>query len=109
VWEDLSNRNDHADHQDVAWQEEVERMVGKYKQQGVHGKVYGLDGKAVRGMRKKDDEDWREYMLSVYDVEQRRCWDRWRWEAKKMRSAKPHWGCNAYPKSTVGTDCEARR
>jgi hypothetical protein len=23
-------------------------------------------------MRKKDDEEWREYMLSVYDVEQRK-------------------------------------
>ena len=54
---------------DVACQAEVERMVGKYNQQGEHGEVYGLDGKAVRGMRKKDDEEWREYMLSVYDVE----------------------------------------
>jgi hypothetical protein len=50
---------------DVACQAEVERMVGKYNQQGAHGEVYALDGKAVRGMRKKDDEDWREYMLSV--------------------------------------------
>jgi predicted transposase YbfD/YdcC len=57
---------------DVVNQEELERMVGKYNQAGKHGKVYGLDGKAVRGMRKKDDEDWREYMLSVYDVEQRK-------------------------------------
>lgn len=57
---------------DGACQEEVERMVGKYNQQGAHGEVYGLDGKAVRGMRKKGDEDWREYMLSVYDVEQRK-------------------------------------
>ena len=24
----------------------------------------------MRGMRKKDDEEWREYMLSEYDVEQ---------------------------------------
>ena len=50
-------------------QEEVERMVGKYNQRGEHGKVYGLDGKAVRGMRKKDEEG-SEYLLSVYDVEQ---------------------------------------
>ena len=57
---------------DVACQAEVERMVGKYNQQGEHGEVYALDGKAVRGMRKKDDEEWREYMLSVYDVEQRK-------------------------------------
>ena len=55
-----------------ACQEEVERMVGKYNQQGAHGKVYGMDGKAVRGMRKKDDEEWREYLLSVYDVEQKK-------------------------------------
>ena len=47
-------------------------MVGRYNQAGQHGKVYGLDGKAVRGMRKKDDEEWREYMLSVYDIEQRK-------------------------------------
>ena len=57
---------------DGACLEEVERMVATYNQQGEHGKVYGLDGKAVRGMRKKDDEEWREYMLSVYDVEQRK-------------------------------------
>ncbi len=57
---------------DVACQAEVERMVGKYNQQGEHGEVYALDGKAVRGMRKKDDEEWREYMLSVYDVEQKK-------------------------------------
>ncbi len=57
---------------DVVCQAEVERMVGKYNQQGEHGEVYALDGKAVRGMRKKDDEEWQEYMLSVYDVEQRK-------------------------------------
>jgi hypothetical protein len=46
---------------------------GKYNQPGAHhGEVYGLDGEAVRGMRKKDDEEWREYLLSVYDVEQRK-------------------------------------
>lgn len=49
--------------------EEIERLVGEYNQQGEHGSVYGLDGKAVRGMRKKDEEG-QEYLLSVYDVEQ---------------------------------------
>lgn len=49
--------------------EEVERLVGEYNQQGTHGNVYALDGKAVRGMRKKDEEG-NEYLLSVYDVEQ---------------------------------------
>lgn len=53
----------------VVYQEEVERLVGKYNQRGAHGKVYALDGKAVRGMRKKDEEG-NEYLLSVYDVEQ---------------------------------------
>jgi len=48
--------------------EEVERLVGEYNQRGEHGKVYALDGKAVRGMRKKDEEG-NEYLLSVYDVE----------------------------------------
>lgn len=54
---------------DVVCREEVERMVGTYNQQGEHGEVYGLDGKAVRGMRKKDEEG-SEYLLSVYDVKQ---------------------------------------
>jgi len=54
---------------EVACQEEVERMVGKYNQGGEHGEAYGLDGKAVRGMRKKDEEG-HEYLLSVYDVKQ---------------------------------------
>lgn len=49
--------------------EEIERLVGEYNQQGEHGRVYALDGKAVRGMRKKDDPTG-EYLLSVYDVEQ---------------------------------------
>ena len=49
--------------------EEVERLVGEYNQGGEHGEVYALDGKAVRGMRKKDEEG-NEYLLSVYDVEQ---------------------------------------
>jgi len=49
--------------------EEIERMVGEYNQQGEHGQVYALDGKAVRGMRKKDELGGK-YMLSIYDVEQ---------------------------------------
>lgn len=49
--------------------EEVERLVGAYNQQGTHGEVYALDGKAVRGMRRKDEEG-NEYLLSIYDVEQ---------------------------------------
>jgi len=53
----------------VVYQEEIERLVGEYNQRGEHGKVYALDGKAVRGMRKKE-EDRNEYLLSVYDVEQ---------------------------------------
>ena len=52
---------------EVVCQEEIERMVGKYNQRGEHGEVYGMDGKAVRGMRKKDEEG-SEYLLSVYDV-----------------------------------------
>ncbi len=53
----------------VVYQEELERVVGEYNQQGKHGEVYALDGKAPRGMRKKDEEG-SEYLLSVYDVEQ---------------------------------------
>jgi predicted transposase YbfD/YdcC len=49
--------------------QEVERLVGEYNQGGEHGQVYAMDGKAVRGMRKKDEEG-NEYLLSVYDVEQ---------------------------------------
>jgi len=48
--------------------EAVERLVGTYNQQGLHGEVYALDGKAVRGMRKKGEEG-HEYLLSVYAVE----------------------------------------
>jgi predicted transposase YbfD/YdcC len=43
--------------------------VGEYNQRGIQGKVYAMDGKARRGMRRKD-EDGQEYGLSVYDVEQ---------------------------------------
>lgn len=53
----------------VVYQEEIERLVGEYNQGGEHGEVYALDGKAVRGTRKKDEEAG-EYLLSVYDVEQ---------------------------------------
>lgn len=49
--------------------EEIERLVGEYNQQGEHGKVYAMDGKAIHGMRKKDETSG-EYLLSVYDVEQ---------------------------------------
>lgn len=53
----------------VVYQEEIERMVGEHNQQGAHGKIYALDGKAIRGVRKKD-EVASEYVLSIYDVEQ---------------------------------------
>lgn len=53
----------------TVYAEEVERLVGEYNRGGEHGEVYALDGKAVRGMRKKE-EDGNEYLLSVYDVEQ---------------------------------------
>jgi predicted transposase YbfD/YdcC len=51
------------------YEQEVERLVGEYNQRGEHGDVYALDGKARRGMRKKDEEG-QEYGLSVYDVAQ---------------------------------------
>jgi predicted transposase YbfD/YdcC len=54
---------------DKVCQAEVERMVGTYNQQGAHGDVYSLDGKAVRGMRKKEEQG-SDYLLSVYDVKQ---------------------------------------
>jgi len=47
--------------------EEVEQFVREYNQHGQHGKVYALDGKALRGLRKKDEEG-NQYLLSVYDV-----------------------------------------
>src|SRR6185503_17420276 len=53
----------------TVYAEEVERLVGEYNQQGEHGQIYAMDGKAVRGMRKKDEEG-HEYLLSIYDVEQ---------------------------------------
>jgi len=53
----------------VVYEEEIERLVGEYNQQGEHGEIYALDGKAIRGMRKKDNPI-PEYALSVYDVKQ---------------------------------------
>jgi predicted transposase YbfD/YdcC len=53
----------------VIYQEEIERLVGEHNQQGEHGEIYALDGKAIRGVRKKDDPI-PEYVLSVYDVKQ---------------------------------------
>jgi len=53
----------------VVYEEEVARLVGAYNQRGEHGEVYAMDGKAIRGVRKKD-EDGSEYLLSLYDVEQ---------------------------------------
>ena len=53
----------------AVYEEEVERLVGEYNQPGEHGKVYAMDGKARRGMRKKDEEG-QTYGLSIYDVAQ---------------------------------------
>ena len=49
----------------VVYQEEIERMVGEHNQQGAHGKIYALDGKAIRGVRKKD-EAASEYVFFKY-------------------------------------------
>lgn len=51
------------------YEEEVSQLVGEYNQLGEHGEVYALDGKALRGARKKDEEA-QKYGLSVYDVQQ---------------------------------------
>ena len=51
------------------YEQEVARLVGDYNQSGEHGEVYALDGKARRGMRKKEEEG-QEYGLSIYDVTQ---------------------------------------
>lgn len=48
--------------------DEIERMVGDYNQEGAHGQVYAVDGKAIRGMKEKGPEG-HEYLLSIYDVE----------------------------------------
>jgi predicted transposase YbfD/YdcC len=53
----------------VIYEDEIERLVGEYNQEGEHGAVYAMDGKAIRGMRKKD-ESISEYALSVCDVKQ---------------------------------------
>ena len=61
----------------VVYEEEVERLVAAYNETGEPGEVYAmvgqepttLDGKALRGVRKKD-EDGSDYLLSLYDVEQ---------------------------------------
>jgi len=61
----------------VVYEEEVERFVAAYNETGEHGEVYAmvgqepttLDGKAIRGIRKKDEEG-SDYLLSLYDVEQ---------------------------------------
>lgn len=49
--------------------DEIEELVRGYNQQGKQGKIYAVDGKALRGMHKKG-ETGMEYLLSVYDVEQ---------------------------------------
>ncbi len=49
--------------------EEMAQLVGEYNPQGEQGEVYALDGKAVRGIRKKDDEQGPEYLLSVCAVQ----------------------------------------
>ena len=53
----------------VVYEEEVERLVAAYNEWGEHGEIYAMDGKALRGVRKKD-EDGSDYLLSLYDVEQ---------------------------------------
>ena len=53
----------------VVYEEEVERFVAAYNERGEHGEIYAMDGKAIRGVRKKD-EDESDYLLSLYDVEQ---------------------------------------
>jgi predicted transposase YbfD/YdcC len=53
----------------VVYEEEVERFVAAYNETGEHGEVYAMDGKAIRGVRKKDEEG-SDYLLTLYDVEQ---------------------------------------
>ncbi len=53
----------------IVCQEETERLVGKHNQEGAHGEIYALDGKAIRRVREKDVPIL-EYVLSVYDVQQ---------------------------------------
>ena len=68
----------------TVYQEEIERIVGAYNQCGEHGYVYALDGKAIRGMRKKEDAG-NEYLLSLYDVEQGKVLSQVEVAARKMR------------------------
>ena len=49
--------------------DEVERMVGEYNRTGKHGRVYAMDGKAMRG-KHNSEETGAEYLLCVYDVEE---------------------------------------
>ena len=49
------------------YEKEIERLVGEYNQRGEPGDIYALDGKALRGMLKREDGT-SEYALSVYDV-----------------------------------------
>jgi hypothetical protein len=49
--------------------DEGEGLMREYNQQGRQGQHYALDGKALPGMRKKDEVE-AGYLLSVYDVEQ---------------------------------------
>jgi predicted transposase YbfD/YdcC len=51
------------------YEQEVAQLVGEHNRGGEHGEVYAMDGKARRGMRKKDEEG-QEYGLSIYDVAQ---------------------------------------
>jgi len=51
------------------YEDEIERMVSEYNQTGKHGKVYAMDGKAMRG-KQNGGETGTEYLLSIYDVEE---------------------------------------
>ena len=46
------------------YEEEMERLVGDYNRSGAHGEVYALDGKALRGVRQKEEEGG-DYLLRV--------------------------------------------
>jgi len=72
----------------VIYAEEIERLVGGYNPEEEHGEVYAMDGKALHGMRKKDDEDGPKYLLSVYDVEQGKVLSQVEVGARRMRSAR---------------------
>lgn len=50
------------------YENEIERLVGEYNQQGEQGDIYALDGKALLGISKREDGT-PEYALSVYDVQ----------------------------------------